>query len=210
MVDENAERGPTPGPQGKVARLIDEYELPTVGEELEARWTADPKERASLRELADFFNKRLLEAVLQSSDVRMLDGDVNNIFRLLKGENVSSGKQTHARQHLQNAGIDVGALEEDFVSYQSIRTYLQNDREVSYNPAETDSLERDREYIKQLKGRMQTVIESKIEHRRESGDLSIQEFLVILEPTVICERCGRQSTVDTLINHGGCQCQIDT
>jgi len=40
---------------GKVARLLAEYDMESLGPELERLWTAD-EDRQSLRELADYFN----------------------------------------------------------------------------------------------------------------------------------------------------------
>lgn len=67
MITDNASGKSTRGRRSKVARLIDEYEWTGLGATLEARWTADGSERASLRDLADQFNERVLEAALREA-----------------------------------------------------------------------------------------------------------------------------------------------
>jgi hypothetical protein len=76
--------------RSKVARLIEEYELGGIGEEFERRWTRE-EDRSSLRDLADEFNRRLLRAALERTGDAPLDGEVDNLYRLLTGDDVTSG-----------------------------------------------------------------------------------------------------------------------
>lgn len=77
----------------KVSRLIHRYELSGIGDELEWRWTADASDRMSLRELADYFNRMLLEQALQPNAISTIDGEVTNLYRLLTEDDVSSGQR---------------------------------------------------------------------------------------------------------------------
>ncbi|RDZ92160.1 hypothetical protein DEQ92_22615, partial [Haloferax sp. Atlit-6N] len=67
-------------PSSKVARLISEYGLDGLGDELEARWTGDGVERTSLRDLADYFNERLLEQALIDAGMSALESDVSSTY----------------------------------------------------------------------------------------------------------------------------------
>lgn len=57
-----------PTPTCKVARVIREYDLEGLGDELEHGWTADGDNRTSLRGLATYFNERVLDAALDAHD----------------------------------------------------------------------------------------------------------------------------------------------
>jgi len=137
----------------KVARLIDEYDLQGLGAELEELWTAE-EDRKSLRELASYFNRQLLEQSLEEANVQYLDGEIENTYRLLTDDEVSSTESTRVRRRLERDGVDVDALENDFVTYQAIRSYLKDHRSAEYTPAETDPLEREATNVQKLRGRM--------------------------------------------------------
>ncbi|MFC7007207.1 rod-determining factor RdfA [Halalkalicoccus salilacus] len=123
------QKGSNPADRGgKVGRVIREYGLDGLGTELEIRWTGKGGDQYSLRALADRFNQRVLEAALEDAGVRSLEGDVENRYRLLTDDDVSAGMHQQARRELERAGVDVDALESDFVSHQSIYTYLTDHR----------------------------------------------------------------------------------
>lgn len=189
----------------KVARLIDEYGLDGLGPELERRWTAEDN-RMSLRDLAEFFNQRLLSQILTDADERPLEGEVENLYHLLTADDVSTAERTRARRRLERHGVEVEAVLDDFVSYQAIRTYLKRDRSVDSPTAETDPVERYTESLQRLQGKTATVAESKIEQLHESGHLSLGETTTTVDIRVLCETCGGQYTIGELLRRGGCDC----
>jgi len=71
------------GRRVKVARLIDEYDLEGVGDEVLRLWTAEGDERQSLRELADEFNRRLLRTALSDAGVQLVPDEVEGRYRVL-------------------------------------------------------------------------------------------------------------------------------
>lgn len=194
------------GRRSKVSRLIDEYGLDGLGERLERRWTADGTERASLRELADEFNRRLLEAVLREAGSQPLDGEVANTYRLLTDDDVSSGDRTRVRRQLERDGVDVEQLRDEFVSYQAVRTYLKNERNASYERAETDRVEAAKDTIDQLRGRTASVTESRLNQLAASGDLSVGTLSAVVDVRLRCDECGEQYTVSELLERGRCEC----
>lgn len=168
------------GRRSKVVRLIEEHDLQDIGAELEQYWTAD-EDRRSLRELADYFNRHLLEAALDSAGVQHLDGEIENTYRLLADDDVSIADRTRVRRRLEHDGVDVDALESDFVTYQAIRSYLKDHRGAEYTPEETDPLECEMTNVQRLRGRMATVTEGKIEQLRDNGSLDRGEFCLLTE-----------------------------
>lgn len=189
----------------KVARLIGEYGLDGIGEELEDRWTASGDERMSLRSLADDFNQRLLETVIPETGAP-LSGEVENLYSLLTDEDVSDADATRARRQLEREGVDVNQLLADFVSYGAIRTYLKDYRGAEYQQESRDQVAVEAENIQRLRGRTAAVTESKLEQLANSGDLAIGDHRTIVDVNVICEDCGRQFDVEQLLERGRCDC----
>lgn len=193
------------GRRSKVARLVEEYDLEGLGAEMERRWT-DEEDRWSLRELADHFNRTLLEAAVEAEGNQPLDGEVENLYRLLTDDDVASADRTRVRRRLERDGVDVDALRDDFVTYQAVRTYLKKYRGAEHSPAETDPLEREATNVQRLRGRVDSVTEGKLEQLRDSGALSIGEFRTLVDVRVVCEDCNAQYDVVDLLEDGGCDC----
>jgi len=196
----------TDRPSSKVARLIDEHDLEGLGDELEARWTADGDDRMSLRDLADHFNKRLLERTLRDAEADAFD--VDGIYDRLAGEEVSSGVRTETRTRLERDGVDVDRLDRQFVTYQAIRSYLQEYRDAEYEgQSDREKIKKDRRSIRRLMARTESVTQERIENLRDSGRFDLDQFEVFLDAQILCENCGTQHTVAELFEQQGCECQ---
>lgn len=196
------------GPSNKVTRLIEKYECDGLGLELEERWTADDETQLSLRELADHFNKRLVEHRLKDAGMTALESDVDVTYKRLTEDTVSRGVRTDTRNRLERNGINVEELESDFVSYQSIRRHLRDRRGVEYEHiSDEEKIEKDRESIQQLVTRTQTVIDDRIRKLSTTGRVDFEEFQVVLNPQILCQNCGTQYTVEELFEQQGCSCQ---
>lgn len=193
------------GRRSKVPRLIDEYELQGLGAELEQLWTAD-ENRQSLRDLADYFNHHLLTKCLNDANIQQLDGEVENIYRLLTADDISSAESTRVQRRLERDGVDVDSLKADFVTYQAIRTYLKDHRGAEYSPTETDPIKRETTNLQKLRGRMVSVTEGKLEQLRSSSALTLGDFRTIAEIQVICEDCNTQYDILELLEQGSCEC----
>ena len=193
------------GRRSKVARLIDEYDLQGLGAELEQLWTAE-ENRKSLRELARYFNQQLLGRALEEADVQYLEGEIENTYRLLTDDEVSSAESTRVQRRLERDGVDVDELKSDFVTYQAIRSYLKDHRGAEYTPAETDPLEREATNVQKLRGRTVSVTEGKLEQFRDNDELTLGEFRTLVDIRVVCEDCNTQFDVLELLDRGGCNC----
>ena len=194
-------------PSSKVARLIEEYDLDGLGADLEARWTSDGIDRMSLRDLAEFFNKRLLEQALLGAGMSTLESDLDATYEHLTGDDVSTGVRTEARSRLKRNGIDVDALESDFVTYQAIRSYLKEWRGAEYEQvSDAEKLKKDLETIQRLLTRTHSVAEHRIELLRDTDRLALERFEVLLDAQVLCQECGTQYPLAELFDQGGCDC----
>lgn len=200
------ERPPTPGPQPKVPKLIEKYDLEGVGDELEAHWT-HPDERKSLRALAESFNERLLRAALEDADVETVTEDVGHLYQLLGEEAGSRGEQSQAKRRLERAGIDVETLTDEFVSYGAIRSYLTEYRDASLPETTDDEVRRtERRAIDGLRERTLTVTESKLARLRHTDRLELGSHRVLVTVQVVCEDCHEQYDAAELVERGGCSC----
>lgn len=201
-----SDSGTANGRRGKVVRLIDDRGLHEVGDRLERRWTAEGDERMSLRDLADEFNRELLRAAMGDAGMQPLDGDVENVYRLLTDDAVSGADRTRTERRLDREGIDVDRLRQEFVTYQAIRTYLKDHRGASYDPDTGDQVESEREHIQRLRGRVRTVTDSKLSQLRQNDEVDLGSFRTLVQVNVLCEDCGTRYDVETLLDDGGCDC----
>jgi hypothetical protein len=195
-------------PGTKVGRLIESYDLVGLGEELERHWTATGDERLSLRDLERLFNERLLERAMREAGLSSIEGEVGNLYESLTSDEVSSGVRMEARNRLEREGIDVDQLEQDFVSYQAIRTYLKDARGATHDSrTDREQIEKDRQSIQRLRARTNSVTEDKLERLRETDRIELGDFRLFTEMNVLCEECGSQYTVEELLDRGGCDCE---
>lgn len=203
----NSDSSGSPGGRpGKVHQLIAEYELEDLGEELERRWTAPEDERESLRDLATYVNRQVLRRAMTDAGPSPLDGEVENFYRLLHSDDVGKGAREEARRRLEREGIDVDGVLDHFVSYQAVRTYLQNDRGVEYSSPDRDKLEADTEGLKRLAARTESIVLNTLEGLVATGRLSLGEFTVSVPIRITCKDCGSRFEVEKLLSRGSCDC----
>ncbi|MFP8956647.1 rod-determining factor RdfA [Natrialbaceae archaeon A-CW3] len=196
----------------KIARLVETYDLESLGQELEHRWLGEGYERESLRKLATRFNERLLGERMKRAGLSPLDGEVENTYRLLTDDDVSAGMRIQAERELERAGIDVDALRTEFASHQAVHTYLTSDRGAEKPSERTsleDRLERDADSIQRLSSRLTAVTEDTIARYSETDALDSGAVSVLVDVNVLCEDCGEQYDVGTFLERGGCRCSQD-
>lgn len=188
------------GTQSKVSRVLEKYELDGLGEELETRWLASDERGMSLRDLAELFNKQVLEAALEQSELSLLDTDIEAVYSCLTDENVSAGERTRMERRLERSGVDADTVVSNFVTHQTIYTYLRNHRQVSQpedGPDEkrTKAIER----IQKLQNRTAAVTENTLESLQRDDLIPDGEFDVLVDVQIVFED-GKQYTISDLVN----------
>lgn len=194
-------------PSNKVARLIAEYELTDIATELEYAWEATGDAHRSLRDLADDFNKRLLEQYLTETGQQTLEREIETLYTLLTADDVSEGDRIRVRRQLEQQGINVDQLVDEFVSYQTMRRYLKDYRGATYTPEKKDQIKTELQNLQQLRGRVGTVTEGKLRNLQKTSRISLGEFRVTIDVRVYCKDCETQYSASELLNRGGCECE---
>lgn len=199
--------GANSGRQPKVERVIEKYGLDGLGDELLARWTAEGDERLALRDLADRFNRAVVEAALDGAGMDTLDGEVENVHRLLTDDTVSGGVRIETRRKLQRSGVDVDDLDGDLVTHQAIYTYLTKYRDASHERrSDADQLRKDEQRLERLRAKLSTVTTDTVERLDRTDRIDVGEFEVFVDVEVLCRDCSRQHTVQELLQSQGCDC----
>jgi hypothetical protein len=196
-----------PNRRYKVGRVLSEYDLLDLHEELPDRWLGEREEAMSLRELADHLNVAILERAMEEAGTDPLEGEAENAYRLLTDDEVSVGVSTQQRNRLEREGVDVGALEDDFVTHQAVHTYLTEALDVSKGRGDdTDPVEKHEQRVQRLQARTEAVTENSLSELTNAGDLTLGEHNVVVDLQVYCRDCGSQFDVATLFRQGGCDC----
>ena len=195
--------------RGKVERVLDDYELASLGDELVEAWTADGDERRSVRELADWVNTRVLDAALTRETHGTVEGEAQNYYRLLTSDEVSTASRLDAEHRLESAGIDVEQLTSDFVSHQAVYSYLTRDRGASHEVTPTDPAERLEETldsVNRLRNRLSAVTERSIKTLGDADILAIDDVRASVLVRIECTACGERYTVREFFDGRGCDC----
>lgn len=194
-------------PSNKVAKLIDEYDLAGFGSELKMYWTGEGVERMSLRDLAAYFNKKLLEVTMEDAGMSLINNDVDAMYRNLTSDDVSAGRRLDSENKLSENGIDPERLEQDFVSYPTLRTYLKEYQDAEYDHiSDEEKIAKDMQMIDRLMTRSQSVATDRIEKLISTGRISSSKFEVFVNMNILCQDCGTQYSIDEYLDQGGCDC----
>ncbi|MFC5368938.1 rod-determining factor RdfA [Salinirubrum litoreum] len=208
MSESGDETGPghgRPDTDSKVGRVIAEYDLSGTAEWLEAAWVGDGRERRSLRDLADEFNRRALEAAMRDAGMDPVPVEVESAYTTLTDDETSSGARVELRNRLEWEGVDLDTVEADFVTHQAVHTFLRKYRGVERGTPEADP-EKARETIGKLRGRTEAVTTNVVERLADRGALSVGSVDALVDVQVVCRDCESQYQVEELIDRGGCDC----
>jgi hypothetical protein len=193
----------------KLGRGIERFDLESLDERLCRRWRGDGVEQQGLRDLAEYANQEMLRRALGEAGVRPVDGEVENLYRLLVDADVSEGRRREAERRLERQGIDAQRVREAFVSHQSVYNHLRGCLDVSYEERVEDAerLARRASALFALQNRAETVTAETLERLSGADLLALDDFDVLVDVRVACDHCGRYHEVDDLFENGGCECR---
>jgi len=194
----------------KVGRVIASFELDDIDDELAARRKGGSGESASLRELTDFFNQQVVQSALERAGKAPLDGEVENIHRLLTDDDVSRGMQIRARKQLERGDVDIEAVEDGFVSHPTMGKHLRTCLGVERTQDPVDRAETARKRAFKIQNRAEAVIENTLSWLASAGLIAAGQLSVSVNAQVVCEECGAYAEVGQFIERGGCECDSDS
>jgi Flp pilus assembly secretin CpaC len=187
----------------KVERVCERRGLPTLTERLVERRTETD---ASLRDLERFFNREVLAAAMRAAGMELLEGEAANVYRLLTDDEVSHAARTEARDRLTRAGVDVEAVERDFVTYGTVRTHLRECAGVETGRESTADAASVRDTVFELFGRTEAVTERELSRLADRESFDAGDLTVSLTARVACSACGEEYGLRRLLERGGCGC----
>jgi len=194
----------------KVGRVIASSELDDIDAELAARRKGESGEFASLRDLTDFFNQRVVRSALERAGETPLDGEVENIYRLLTDDDVSRGMQIRTRKQLERDQVDIEAIEDRFVSHPTMGKHLKTCLGVERTQDPVDRAETARKRAFKIQNRAEAVIENTLSWLASAGLIADGQLSVSVNAQVVCEECGAYAEVGQFIERGGCECVPDS
>lgn len=191
----------------KVGVGIRTYALTGFNDELTRYCSKEGDRTYSLRRLADYFNREVVRAAMRDADMNPLEGEAENVHRLLTDDEISSGMYVQVRKRLEQQGVDVDDLEADFVSYQTINRHIKRCLGLERASSKDDGTRRKRsaQHISALQQRTTAVTTSTLERLRAADEIAGGEFDVYVDITVTCATCGFHTEIKELLENG-CQC----
>lgn len=199
------ERADGAKPASKVARVIEAYELEGMGGYLERAWTGEDGTRTSLRDLADEFNRSVLDAAVRAAGGTATEYDIDATYRILTDEDVSSADTLRKERDLERDGVSVDSLRSDFVTHQAIHTFLTEYREAELDDRTVDPGEKI-DTLERLEGRTAAVAESTLSSLVDADAVIDRDYELFVEVRTVCEDCGSDYGLVELISNGGCDC----
>lgn len=192
----------------KVGRAADRYDLTDLDTDLQERHDAG----TSLRALATTVNKRILRTAVERSggDVSTIvssDRGVDALFDVLDGsEETTETERVRVKTRLEQAGIDIEAVTDDWVSHATIKNHLNECLSVDTS-RETSITESDAvNTVEWTRTRSENVVAETIQRLQNADLLEVGEPTTSVNIRITCENCGRSYTVRELLDAGGCAC----
>lgn len=193
----------TRGSTCKLDRVARRRGLTDIDRRLRQRW-ADGE---SLRDLETVFNTAVLRSAMGDAGMEPLDGEAANLYRLLTDDAVNPGERIDAESRLRRAGVDPDAVVDDFVSYGTVRTHLNDCLGMETSRERPVDADEARTTVLKLVSRTETVARRTVERLAARGPLSIGSLSVTLSLRVGCSDCGEEYSFAGLLERGGCACQ---
>jgi len=186
----------------KIGRQITAYDLTDLNAELVHRREED---EASLRDLADTVNVRILDAALRDVDADVA-GHPESVYETLVSGDVPTEQQVDLEDQLTHLGIDIDELRSDFVSHQTVSNHLNDCLDVDTSRPTIESVDAGRKKIEWARSRDEYIIEHTIDQLDRADHLSVGSAEVNHSTTITCTDCGDTFRVEQLLDKRECSC----
>jgi len=186
----------------KIDRVATKYDLDDLDRMVRHRRR---KNGASLRDLERLINTQILDAALAETDVDIL-GDAASVYEVLTGSDVDTRRLVNVQDQMEKHGIDLEELESDFISYQTVRTHLNDCLGVDTSRQGVESIEEGYEIIRGDRQRHQEVVSRTIARFSRLNLVQIENPTVTVSTTIECESCKRTYRILEFLEQGRCEC----
>lgn len=200
----------------KVGRKITKYGLNDLDTELiRRRQDVD----ASLRELAAYINQRILAAALSEIDAEITaavygavsdDDALTVLYETLADDDVPADREARVRTRLTQLGVDVEAVEADWVTHPTVRKHLRQCCNVETSRNASITLDDARDTIEWARTRCARVVNRTFERLQDANLVRTgnREVTVIIQIT--CTACRNTYRPTQLLDKSACACYQNT
>lgn len=188
----------------KVGTLVETVDLEELDEKLERLWQ---EEGVSVRRLARYVGERVLEQTLEDAGAEFTVAELDTIYDLVRGIDVSDAASIEKRRQLEREGVDVDALDDRFVSHQTVYRHLTGCLGIEYERDPVDAAST-LEQIRAVQHRTATVAADRVERLAANAVLDHADYQVIVDVSATCEHCGSYYELGELVSGGGCGCNL--
>jgi hypothetical protein len=192
----------------KVGTVSEKYDVRDLPKRIGRKWLAEDS-NTSLRQLATEFNTTVLRKAIEASGHRPLNGEVENILRLLRDDAVSSDNRVATQRKLQKWGIDPDEITDDFVSYQTVNRHIKQCLDMERTEPETSEvLDRQKaaQRIQALQNRTELVTRKTLRRFQTDTEESFTELNVVVNMEIYCGECGVTKTLSEFLEGVSCNC----
>lgn len=192
----------------KIDILVDRYELDeresryeSLDDRLLTRWTgADGNESSGYRQLTEWFNRQLLRTLYDEYGRDTTGNQVENDYDALTGDDELLREEV--RDAISADGIDADSLQQDFVSWSTMRTHLKNclDGEKVVGESDTDWQRQSVEIAKSIsKSKVRDALPSLSKSGRLSGG---EDANVEIQVLLSCPECPTRIPFNDALTRG--------
>ncbi|SER38108.1 rod-determining factor RdfA [Natrinema salaciae] len=196
----------------KVGRSVERYELDGLNDELRRKRF---DEEASLRELADFVNRQILAAAIESTPLDLTDiaygavspdDALSAVYETLTSDSVAADREVRVRTRLEQQGVDIAAIESDWVTHPTVRGHLNDCLGIDTSRSARITPDESRDTIEWARTRCARIVEQTVSRLVTSGHLAIADFDVTITIQITCGECGRTHRPTELLEQRSCSC----
>lgn len=184
-------------PRHKIERVAQKHNLVGIGDELVDNWGSRPSDK-SVRELASYFNFEVTDAALREAGI-ILDHDVVESI----AEQLADDAHSITASAFTERDIDLRAVAEDLVTYQSVHDYLSDIRGEEYSESVRSKSQLITD-LRRLQGRAETVDAQTVSKLIARDDVDAPEPDINIDVTALCPVCDTTTDLLDYLKHGGC------
>lgn len=196
----------------KVGRVAERFDLSNLNDELISLRNDD----ASLRDLAAYFNRRVLEEAISDIDQTQLYGAVNaedgieNIYQAISGDDVAADQAARTRTRLEQAGLDVDDLTDNWVSHPTVGKHLNECLNIDTSHSSSITRKDGIDIIEWSRTRCEQVVSRTLERLSKKNLVTVGELNVDVTIRINCTMCNSTLHPVQFIREGGCRCKAES